>query len=98
MLIDQIKYIAPEISLLCFALLIVMVDLFVSRKGVLPILAVIGALVAAAFTLGLWGSGGTAAFNNMIAIDQFGLFFKLLDPGRAGPGGAGLQQIRLEVR
>ncbi len=78
MLIDQIKYIAPEISLLCFALLIVMVDLFVSRKGILPILAVIGALVAAAFSLGLWGSGGTAAFNNMIAIDQFGLFFKLL--------------------
>ncbi|MGA2367429.1 MAG: NADH-quinone oxidoreductase subunit N [Dehalococcoidia bacterium] len=78
MLIDQVKYIAPEISLLCFALLIVMVDLFVNRKGVLPVLAVIGALVAAFFTLGLWSSGGTAAFNDMIAIDQFGLFFKLL--------------------
>ena len=55
-----------------------MVDLFVSRKGVLPVLAVIGAFVAAAFTLGLWGSAGTDAFNKMIAIDQFGLFFKLL--------------------
>ncbi len=78
MLIDEMKYITPEISLLCFALLIVVVDLFVNRKGVLPILAVIGALVAAFFTVGLWGSAGISAFNNMIAIDQFGLFFKLL--------------------
>ncbi len=78
MLIDQIKYIAPEISLLCFALLIVVVDLFVSRKGVLPVLAIIGAFVSAAFALGLWGSSGQDAFGQMIAIDQFGLFFKLL--------------------
>jgi NADH-quinone oxidoreductase subunit N len=78
MLIDEMKYITPEISLLCFALLIVVVDLFVTRKGVLPILSVIGALVAAFFTVGLWGSASISAFNNMIAIDQFGLFFKLL--------------------
>ncbi|MGA2158313.1 MAG: NADH-quinone oxidoreductase subunit N [Dehalococcoidia bacterium] len=78
MLIDQMKYITPELSLLCTALLIVIVDLFTSRKGVLPVLAVLGALASAFFTLGMWGSTSTDAFSRMIAIDQFGLFFKLL--------------------
>ena len=78
MIMDQIKYIAPELSLLCFALLIIMLDLFISNKKALPIIAVAGALLSAFFVLMLWGGQSTEAFYRTIAIDQFGLFFKLL--------------------
>jgi len=78
MIMDQIKYIAPEISLLCFALLIIVLDLFIANKRVLPFIAVAGALVSAFFVLVLWGGPATEAFYRTIAIDQFGLFFKLL--------------------
>lgn len=78
MIMDQIKYIAPELSLLCFALIIIMVDLFISNKKALAILAVAGALVSAFFVLMLWNGQAAEAFYRTIAIDQFGLFFKLL--------------------
>jgi len=78
MIMDQIKYIAPELSLLCFALLIIMLDLFISNKKALPIIAVTGVLLSAFFVLMLWGGQSTEAFYRTIAIDQFGLFFKLL--------------------
>jgi NADH-quinone oxidoreductase subunit N len=78
MIMDQIKYIAPEISLLCFALLIIMLDLFIANKRVLPVIAVAGALLSSVFVLMLWGGQATEAFYRTIAIDQFGLFFKLL--------------------
>ena len=76
--VAHIQYLAPEISLLCFALLIVLVDLFVKQKKVLPVLAVIGAIVSAAFILMIWGTPPVGLFDRMIAVDPFGLFFKLL--------------------
>ena len=78
MIMDQIRFIAPEISLLCFALFIILLDLFIEQKKVLPVIAVIGALVSLVFVVMLWGGHSTDAFSRMIAIDQFGLFFKLL--------------------
>jgi NADH-quinone oxidoreductase subunit N len=75
---DQIKYIAPEISLLCFALLIIMLDLFITNKKALPVIAVAGAMLSAFFVLMLWSGQPTEAFYRTIAVDQFGLFFKLL--------------------
>ena len=78
MIMDQIKYIAPEISLLCFALLIIMLDLFIVNKRALSIIAIAGALISSFFVLMLWGGQSTEAFYRTIAVDQFGLFFKLL--------------------
>jgi NADH-quinone oxidoreductase subunit N len=78
MIMDQIRFIAPEISLLCFALFIILLDLFIEQKKVLPIIAVMGALVSLVLVIMLWGGQSTDAFSRMIAIDQFGLFFKLL--------------------
>ena len=78
MIMDQIKYIAPELSLLCFALLIIIVDLFISNKRALAVLAVAGTLVSAFFVLMLWNGQPVEAFYRTIAIDPFGLFFKLL--------------------
>jgi len=78
MLTEQLRYIAPELSLLCFALAVILVDLFVKQKKVLPVIAVVGALVAAVFTIIMFGSPTSEAFYKMITVDQFGMFFKLL--------------------
>jgi NADH-quinone oxidoreductase subunit N len=78
MMLDQIRYIAPEITLLCFALLVIVLDLFVKQKGILPVVSVVGVLLSAGMTLVMWGGPATDVFLKMMAIDQFGLFFKLL--------------------
>ncbi|MCX6002465.1 MAG: proton-conducting transporter membrane subunit, partial [Chloroflexi bacterium] len=77
-MMDQIRYIAPEISLLCFALIVIVLDLFIKPKKVLPVIAVAGSFVALLAVLMLWGGPGTDVFNKMLAVDQFGLFFKAL--------------------
>jgi len=78
MIVDQIRYIAPELSLLCLALVVIVVDLFVSNKQALAVLAVAGTLVSAFFVLMLWNGQPVEAFYRTIAIDTFGLIFKLL--------------------
>jgi NADH-quinone oxidoreductase subunit N len=45
---------------------------------VLPVIAIAGAFAALLAVLMLFGTPSTDAFNKMIAIDQFGLFFKAL--------------------
>ncbi len=78
MIMDQIRYISPEIALLGCALLIVLIDLVIKQKRVLPVLAIIGTVVSAVFILLLWGVNSQDIFYKMFAVDQFGLFFKLL--------------------
>ncbi len=68
---------APEISLGFFALLVVVLDLLVERKGILVGVSLAGIVVAGLLTIALWGEP-RAAFNNMLAVDPFALFFKLL--------------------
>jgi NADH-quinone oxidoreductase subunit N len=77
-MMDQIRYIAPEISLLCFALLVIVLDLFIKPKRVLPIAAIAGSLCSLFAVLMLFTVPSTDVFNKMIAVDQFGLFFKAL--------------------
>ena len=77
-MMDQIRYIAPEITLLCFALIVIVLDLFIKPKKVLAVIAVTGSLLALVAVLGLFGAPGADVFNKMLAIDQFGLFFKAL--------------------
>ena len=77
-MMEQIRYIAPEISLLCFALIVIVLDLFIKPKKVLPLIAIIGSLCALFAVLMLFGAPVTDVFGKMLAIDQFGLFFKAL--------------------
>jgi len=77
-MMDEIRYIAPEISLLCFALLVIVLDLFIKPKRVLPIAAIAGSLCSLFAVLMLFTVPSTDVFNKMIAVDQFGLFFKAL--------------------
>ena len=73
----------PELTLAATAIAVILLDLFVSRKGWVTVLSIIGLLVAAVFTVGLRHSGGQAIFNDMLAVDNFAIFFKLLFIGIA---------------
>ncbi|MFC1941418.1 NADH-quinone oxidoreductase subunit N [Chloroflexota bacterium] len=73
----------PELSLAAFAIAVILLDLFVQRKGLLVIVSIIGLVVASGFTIAMWGGSSQAIFNNMLAVDSFALFFKLLFLGIA---------------
>jgi NADH-quinone oxidoreductase subunit N len=73
----------PEISLAASAVLVIILDLFIQRKGWLAAISVIGLLVSAGFAVSFWNVGPQAIFNNMLAVDNFAVFFKLLFAGIA---------------
>jgi NADH-quinone oxidoreductase subunit N len=75
---QELHLIAPELSLLVFALLVILLDLFIKRKSILAGVSVVGALVSAGFTIAIWGTGPVDIFYSMLAVDNFALFFKLL--------------------
>jgi NADH-quinone oxidoreductase subunit N len=79
----NLELLLPEICLLGFALAVIVLDLFLERKGVLAGVSVAGLVVAAGFTLALWGGGERTAFSNMLVVDGFALFFKFLFLGIA---------------
>jgi len=68
----------PELSLAAFAIVVILLDLFTQRKGLLVAVSLAGLVVSAGFTIAMWGGGSQAIFNNMLAVDNFALFFKLL--------------------
>ena len=73
----------PELSLAAVALAVILLDLFIQRKGLLVVVSITGIVVSAGFTLAIWGGSSQAIFNNMLAVDNFALFFKLLFLGIA---------------
>jgi len=79
----NLQLFTPELSLAGFALIVILLDLFVERKGVLAVVSLIGIIVSGGFTLAIWGGNPQAIFNNMLAVDNFALFFKLLFLGIA---------------
>ena len=69
----------PELALAGVAGIVVLVDLLVSRKGVVSVVALLGLLVPMALTIVLWGDvqSESAVFGTLV-VDKFALFFKLL--------------------
>ena len=80
----NLELFAPELSLVAAAIVVILLDLFVQRKGLLTIVSILGLLVSGGFTIAMWGGNAQAIFNNMLAVDNFALFFKLLFLGIAG--------------
>jgi NADH-quinone oxidoreductase subunit N len=68
----------PEICLIGFAVLVILLDLFVEKKSWLAIVSVVGLLVSAGFSIWMWGGQSQVIFNNMLAVDNYAIFFKLL--------------------
>ena len=80
----NLQLIAPEISLLVTAVVVILLDLFVQRKSLLAVVSLAGLAVAFGFTCYLWGGDAQTTFANMLISDKFALFFKLLFPVMAG--------------
>jgi NADH-quinone oxidoreductase subunit N len=74
----NLELLAPELTLAAFAIVVILLDLVIPRKGWLAVVSIIGVVVSAGFTIVMWGGGSQALFNNMLAVDNFALFFKLL--------------------
>jgi len=74
----NLELLAPELTLVAFAIVVILLDLFIRRKGWLAMVSIVGIVVAAGFTITMWGGSSQALFNNMLAVDNFALFFKLL--------------------
>ena len=74
---------SPEISLVFFSVLVILLDLFITRKGWLAAISITGLAVTVILAARLWGAEPQSIFNNMLAVDNFGIFFKVLFPGIA---------------
>lgn len=72
----------PEITLAAVAVLVILLDLFVRQKAVLRGVSIIGLLVIIGYSIAMWKGMDTELpafiFNNMLAVDNFTLFFKML--------------------
>ena len=79
----NLELFTPELSLAAFAIIVILLDLVIQRKGWLVVVSIAGIVVSAGFTLAMWGGSSQAIFNNMLAVDNFALFFKLLFLGIA---------------
>lgn len=73
----------PELTLVIFAILIILLDLFIASKKPLAQVSISGLVIAGGVTLAMFGGNFPAIFNNMLAVDNFALFFKLLFLGIA---------------
>jgi NADH-quinone oxidoreductase subunit N len=78
LIISELQFFAPEFTILVFSLLVILLDLFVKQKKILAYVSIAGLLISAGFTVSMWGMPAKDIFFGMLAIDQFGLFFKLL--------------------
>jgi NADH-quinone oxidoreductase subunit N len=74
----NLELFTPELTLAAFAIVVILLDLVIQRKGWLVVVSLVGVVVAAGFTIAMWGGSSQALFNNMLAVDNFALFFKLL--------------------
>ena len=73
----------PELCLVAFAIIVILLDLFIEQKRLLMQVSLAGLVIAGGITVAMWGGSYPAIFNNMLAVDNFALFFKLLFAGIA---------------
>ncbi|MFC1916208.1 NADH-quinone oxidoreductase subunit N [Chloroflexota bacterium] len=73
----------PELTLVAFAMLVILLDLFIEQKRLLAQVSISGLVIASGITVAMWGDSYPAIFNNMLAVDNFALFFKMLFLGIA---------------
>ena len=78
MTLNELRFLTPELSLLGFALVLILLDLFIKQKKVLVGVSIAGVIVSAGLTVAMWGEPSAAIFYRMLAVDNFALFFKLL--------------------
>ncbi len=87
---NDLYLLSPELSMAGLAMLVVLLDLVVRRKGIVAALAVAGLAVPLGFSIVLWidlNEGGVSLVNSILqftfVVDKFALFFKFLFIGVA---------------
>ena len=68
----------PELILAGTAIVVILLDLVIKSKWWLAAVSIAGIVVSAGFAIAMWGGSSQAIFNNMLAVDNFAIFFKLL--------------------
>ena len=80
--VSDLYLLAPELSLTLLALVVLAVDLFTKRRIVTVTVALVGLVVPMAFAisqaLSLDFSVAHHAFFNMLVVDQYAIFFKIV--------------------
>ena len=84
MTIADVRLLSPELALAGLALVVILLDLVVPRKGFLALVAGLGLLIPLGLSIWLWidvnnepGRQLVGIFNTL-TVDQFALFFKFL--------------------
>jgi NADH-quinone oxidoreductase subunit N len=71
---------APEISVLVLALIVMMASMYVRRRIIIAGIALVGLIVPAAFAIvqALTLKGSHTAFSGMLVVDPYALFFNIV--------------------
>lgn len=82
MTLNDLYLLSPELSTAALAMLLLLVDLFVPRKGIVAAIGILGLGIPLALTIALWTGGGGVPDHSILAgaftVDKFSLFFKFL--------------------
>ncbi len=73
----------PELILLAFAVAVILIDLGTEKKVWLAVVSIVGLVASGCVSVAMWGGSAQTAFSNMLAVDNFALFFKPLFVGIA---------------
>ncbi len=73
----------PELTLAGFALGVILLDLFVRQASILRLVALMGLVGAGALSVAMWNNNHAPIFANMLAVDNFAVFFNVLFMGIA---------------
>src|SRR4030067_397645 len=77
--ITDVRLIAPEIVVVCAALILILVDLIVKRKDVVAFAGIMGTALALYLSFRIYSlTGPMTAFNGMFILDGYSNFFKLI--------------------
>tara|TARA_Y100000588_G_scaffold100422_1_gene109154 strand:- start:915 stop:2438 length:1524 start_codon:yes stop_codon:yes gene_type:complete len=83
--LHDLYILSPELALVSLAIGLILLDIIITRKELIPIIAVIGLVLPVSFAVALWFDPeiNTSAINSgvlegTLVVDKFGLFFKFL--------------------
>ena len=75
---DELLLLAPEISMVALATLVIVLDLVTKKKSILNHVASWGLIIPILLSLNLLDGTSQYAFAGALRIDYFGVFFKLI--------------------
>ena len=80
MTFNDIYLLSPEITVACLAAIVIIVDLFIKNKKIIPIITILGLALSVLLTIQIHQDPNidTNGFFNTFSADIFGIFFKYI--------------------